>query len=156
MVEDPHQQHFPRKTHPTQKFIKHSENIMNKKLYMGVFDSMLVKYGAFIVGYGVLGIPVFGSKAQEYEQKVGSDASVMTRDYIRNSSLLINLAKAIGKLVISYKEIQNLAGYTTLIYEMKEVLADLDRGKFIRTQVVDKHVVLREDNINSINVGTTE
>jgi hypothetical protein len=39
---------------------------------------------------------------------------------------------------------------------MKEVLADLDRGKFIRTQVVDKHVVLREDNINSINVGTTE
>jgi ATP-binding cassette subfamily D (ALD) protein 3 len=43
----------------------------------------------------------------------------MTRDYIRNSSLLINLAKAIGKLVISYKEIQNLAGYTTLIYEMK-------------------------------------
>lgn len=80
----------------------------------------------------------------------------MTRDYIRNSSLLINLAKAIGKLVISYKEIQNLAGYTTLIYEMKEVLSDLDRGKFIRTQVVDKHVVQREDNINSINVGITE
>lgn len=129
---------------------------MNKKLYMGVFDSMLVKYGAFIVGYGVLGIPVFGSNAQEYEQKVGNDASKMTRDYIRNSSLLINLAKAIGKLVISYKEIQNLAGYTTLIYEMKEVLSDLDRGKFIRTQVVDKHIVQREDNINSINLGITE
>ncbi len=27
---------------------------------MGVFDSMLVKYGAFMVGYGVLGLPVFG------------------------------------------------------------------------------------------------
>ncbi len=37
---------------------------MNKKLYMGVFDSMLVKYGAFIVGYGVLGLPVFGSRAE--------------------------------------------------------------------------------------------
>jgi ATP-binding cassette subfamily D (ALD) protein 3 len=34
--------------------------MMNKKLYMGVFDSMLVKYGAFMVGYGVLGLPVFG------------------------------------------------------------------------------------------------
>jgi ATP-binding cassette subfamily D (ALD) protein 3 len=76
---------------------------MNKKLYMGVFDSMLVKYGAFLVGYGVLGIPVFGANSAEYMEKVGADASVMTQDYIRNSSLLINLAKAIGKLVISYK-----------------------------------------------------
>lgn len=76
---------------------------MNKKLFIGVFDSLLVKYGAFMVGYGVLGIPVFGSKSDQYMDKVGSDASLMTRDYIRNSSLLINLAKAIGKLVISYK-----------------------------------------------------
>jgi ATP-binding cassette, subfamily D (ALD), member 3 len=76
---------------------------MNKKLFIGVFDSLLVKYGAFMVGYGVLGIPVFGSNSDQYMDKVGSDASLMTRDYIRNSSLLINLAKAIGKLVISYK-----------------------------------------------------
>lgn len=40
--------------------IHNSENIMNKKLYMGVFDSMLVKYGAVMVGYAVLGLPVFG------------------------------------------------------------------------------------------------
>lgn len=46
-----------------QKFIKHSEGIMNKKLLMGVFDSMLVKYGAFMIGYGVLALPVFGSNA---------------------------------------------------------------------------------------------
>ncbi len=132
----------------TQKFIKHSEGIMNKKLYMGVFDSMLVKYGAFMVGYGVLGLPVFGPGAEEYNKNVGNDAGTLTRDYIRNSSLLINLAKAIGKLVISYKEIQNLAGYTTLIYEMKEVLEDLDQGKFVRTQVIDKHEVQKASSIN--------
>lgn len=103
MVKNQNQQHFPSKRNFIQKFIKHSENIMNKKLFMGVFDSMLVKYGAFIVGYGVLGLPVFGSGSEEYIKKVGTDASMMTRDYIRNSSLLINLAKAIGKLVISYK-----------------------------------------------------
>ena len=92
---------------------------MNKKLLMGVFDSMLVKYGAFIVGYGVLALPVFGSNSEQYNKNVGDDAATLTRDYIRNSSLLINLAKAIGKLVISYQQVQNLAGYTTLIYEMK-------------------------------------
>lgn len=103
MVKNQNQQYLSSKRNFIQKFIKHSENIMNKKLFMGVFDSMLVKYGAFIVGYGVLGLPVFGSGSEEYIKKVGKDASMMTRDYIRNSSLLINLAKAIGKLVISYK-----------------------------------------------------
>ena len=27
---------------------------------MGVFDSMLTKYGAVMVGYAVVGLPVFG------------------------------------------------------------------------------------------------
>lgn len=98
---------------------------MNKKLYMGVIDSMLVKYGAVMCGYAVLGLPVFGPGSKEYLAKVSTDPSVITRDYIRNSALLINLAKAIGRLVISYKEIQNLAGFTTVVYEMKTVLNDL-------------------------------
>ena len=54
---------------------------------------------------------------------------------MRNSSLLINLAKAIGRIVISYKEVQNLAGYTTLISEMEEVLDDLSKGKYKRVMV---------------------
>jgi len=36
---------------------------MNKKLFIGVFDSMMVKYGAVLVGYSVLGLPVFGPKS---------------------------------------------------------------------------------------------
>ena len=48
---------------------------------------------------------------------------------------MINLAKAIGRIVISYKEVQQLAGFTTLVYEMNEVLDDLKKGQFVRTQV---------------------
>lgn len=76
---------------------------MNKKLYMGVLDSMLVKYGAVMVGYAVLGLPVFGPGSEKYIASISTDTSAITQDYIRNSSLLINLAKAIGRLVISYK-----------------------------------------------------
>lgn len=54
---------------------------------------------------------------------------------MRNSSLLINLAKAIGRIVVSYKEIQSLAGFTTLIWEMDEVLKDLSKGKYKRVMV---------------------
>mgnify|MGYP006898467825 CR=1 FL=1 len=127
---------------------------------MGVFDSMLVKYGAVMVGYAVVGLPVFGPGAAEYLKKVGTDPSAITRDYVRNSSLLINLAKAIGRLVISYKEIQQLAGYTSLVYEMKEALSDLQSGSFQRKQVIhnkEKHVDIEKDvreNINKLNQGT--
>lgn len=72
---------------------------------MGIYDSMLVKYGAVMVGYGVLGIPVFGPNKERYLKKTGTDAARITKDYIRNSSLLINLAKAVGRIVVSYKEI---------------------------------------------------
>ena len=38
--------------------------------------------------------------------------------------------------MVSYKDVQNLAGYTALIHEMDEVLKDLNKGKFRRTQVI--------------------
>jgi ATP-binding cassette subfamily D (ALD) protein 3 len=72
---------------------------------MGIYDSMLVKYGAFMVGYTVIGLPVFGPRRHEYLKRVGNDPSKITKDYVRNSSLLINLAKAIGRMVVSYKDV---------------------------------------------------
>jgi ATP-binding cassette subfamily D (ALD) protein 3 len=90
---------------------------------------------------------------------INNDPSAITRDYVRNSSLLINLAKAIGRLVISYKEIQHLAGFTTLVYEMKEVLEDLEKGQFVRKQVQnDFNPILKEEEpkvqyINTMNKG---
>lgn len=107
------------------KLKNHIDGTLNKRFYMGIFDSMLVKYGAVMVGYTVIGLPVFGPRKEEYLRKYGNDKAKITKDYVRNSSLLINLAKAIGRIVISYKEVQSLAGYTSLIYEMEEVLNDL-------------------------------
>lgn len=84
-----------RVTDSFQNLINHSLSVTNKRLYMGCFDNFLVKYGAVLVGYSILGLPVFGAGSKEYLKKVGNDASAITRDYIRNSSLLINLAKVI-------------------------------------------------------------
>lgn len=96
---------------------------------------MLVKYGAVMIGYTVVGLPVFGPNSEKYLKERGENQATITKDYVRNSSLLINLAKAIGRLVVSYKEVQSLAGYTTLIHEMDEVLTDLGDGKYRRIMV---------------------
>jgi len=63
----------------------HIKRINNKKLYMGVADGMITKYGPTIIGYAILGLPVFGPGSKEYLARVGSDPSRITRDYIRNS-----------------------------------------------------------------------
>jgi ATP-binding cassette subfamily D (ALD) protein 3 len=31
---------------------------------MGIYDSMLVKYGAVMIGYTVIGLPVFGPRKE--------------------------------------------------------------------------------------------
>ena len=36
---------------------------------MGIFDSMLVKYGAVMVGYTIVGLPVFGPQSAAYLAK---------------------------------------------------------------------------------------
>ena len=114
------------------ELLNHVKYVLHKKFLMGIFDSMLVKYGAVMVGYAIVGLPVFGPNSKAYLASI-KDPSQITKDYVRNSSLLINLAKAIGRIVVSYKDVQNLAGYTTLIHELDEVLGDLKHGKFVRT-----------------------
>ena len=76
--------------------IQHTKGVYSKKFFMGVFDSMLVKYGAVMIGYTILGLPVFRMKSQSVQGSgKENDASLIAKDYIRNSSLLINLAKVI-------------------------------------------------------------
>jgi len=42
----------------------HVIDIIYKRLYMGFFDTFLVKYGISVVNYAVLGLPVFGGKSE--------------------------------------------------------------------------------------------
>jgi len=96
------------KKHINEKFTEltnHIKYVLHKRFLMGIFDSMLVKYGAVMVGYTVVGLPVFGPNSAAYLKSIENDPSRITKDYVRNSSLLINLAKAIGRIVVSYKDV---------------------------------------------------
>lgn len=139
------------------KLAAHINYVLNKRFFMGIFDSMLVKYGAVMVGYTVVGLPVFGPNSAEYLAKYGDDQAQITKDYVRNSSLLINLAKAIGRLVVSYKEVQSLAGYTTLIHEMDQVLTDLSQGRYKRVMVTQSgdSMARNEEAVASTRGGAT-
>ena len=115
---------------------KHINSVFIKRFFMGIFDAMLVRFGATIVGTILLGLPVFTGKFKRYEQKnKNQNAAEITKDYIQNSSLLINLAKAIGKIIVSYKDIQNLAGYTYLVNQLSDVIIDVKKKEFHKKQI---------------------
>jgi ATP-binding cassette subfamily D (ALD) protein 3 len=105
-----------------ERLYKHSSNIFKKQAWLGVIDSWLVKYGATMIGYAVVAGPVFGSIAIRKRHGEAVNTSQITGDYVRNSHILINLAKAIGQLIVLYKSITQLAGYTARVSELREVL----------------------------------
>ena len=74
------------------KLYWHVMNMINKRFYIGMFHYILVKYGAVMGGYATLGLPVFGPGRDEYIKRVGTDVVKITEDYMKNASLLINLA----------------------------------------------------------------
>lgn len=57
------------RSHINHKFYElhnHIKNVLFKRFMMGIFDSMLVKYGAVMTGYTVLGLPIFGPNKKRY------------------------------------------------------------------------------------------
>lgn len=115
---------------------KHTISTQTKRFFMGIFDSMLVKFGATIVGTIALALPVFFDRFQRYSSNNKTEnAAVITKDYIKNSTLVISLAKSIGKIIISYKDLQNLAGYLSSVNELDQVIKEINKGKYQRLQV---------------------
>lgn len=95
------------------ELVDHVNNIYEKKFFMGICDSMLVKYGAVIMGYTILGLPVFRGRGQYAAVTGGTNASTIARDYIRNSSLLINLAK-VHPLKLIFRLLEELLSLTRI------------------------------------------
>jgi ATP-binding cassette subfamily D (ALD) long-chain fatty acid import protein len=49
-------------------------------------------------------------------------------DFITNRRLLLSASDAFGRVMYSYKEITELAGYTSRVYELLEVFNDIKNG----------------------------
>lgn len=87
-----------------------------------VFDEYLVKYGSSITGYAILSLPVL-------EGRVGDKTTGdLTNDYVRNKQLLINLSKGSAQLIVLSNKITSLAGSTSRVAELLEMITQLDEA----------------------------
>lgn len=137
--------------------VAHLKRVFATRWRIGVIDAILVKYIATIVGYTVVSIPVFFSHTKLYKallptplsrKSSDSKASSVSKNggtadettsaseiaglYTRNSRLLLQLAGAIGRLVLAGKEINRMTGFCQRITKLRDVLDDLSRDGAVR------------------------
>jgi ABC-type uncharacterized transport system fused permease/ATPase subunit len=87
-----------------------------------VIEGLLVKYGSVMVGYAICAISAFSPEA------AAMSVADLTGLYIHQSRLLMDLAKAVGSLIMTYKTVASLAGFTHRVSELESNLATIERA----------------------------
>jgi ATP-binding cassette subfamily D (ALD) protein 3 len=87
-----------------------------------IYDGLLVKYGSVMVGYAVCAIANFSKEASKL------NSGELTGLYLHTSRLLVDLAKAIGQLILTYKTVANIAGFTHRICELDSNIASIEKA----------------------------
>jgi hypothetical protein len=86
------------------------------------------------MGYSIVALPVFSRSTVNNALYPAVSASASARDFICNTQLLVNLAPAIGQLVLLYKKILSLARYTSRVFELFEILDGLNNPSRIKVR----------------------
>jgi len=116
-----------------QRLIRHVNYVYKKKIFHGMLEGMVIKYWSSVQGLLICAIPVFwaanlGRLGGRFGS--GSDLSSRTEDYVRNRRYLISLAEAIGRILYSYKEVTELAGFTQRVSVLLQVFTDVQNGRY--------------------------
>jgi ATP-binding cassette subfamily D (ALD) long-chain fatty acid import protein len=106
--------------------------ILRRKFYHGIMEDFVVKYFWGALGLLLCSIPVFFKVPGAVGGGGGRDT---TESFITSRRLLLASSDAFGRLMFSYKEVSQLAGYTSRVSMLLEVLADLRRGHFEKALV---------------------
>ncbi|BGP27281.1 peroxisomal ABC transporter [Rhodotorula toruloides] len=129
------------------RLIKHVNSIYKMRILYGMTEDMVVKYLWSAAGYCLISIPVFFPKARKLaaaaagtssetkdpaKQKGGDGLSISqrTENYISNRRLLLSLADAGGRLMLSWKDLSELAGSTSRVYTLLSTLHDLSTSTY--------------------------
>lgn len=114
------------------RLVEHLRKSMQFRFSMGVVDNIVAKYLATVVGYFVVSRPFLDLG---HPRHLNSSHSEIMEDYYKSGRMLVNLATAVGRLVLAGRELTRLAGFTSRVTDLITVLQDLNEGNYTRTMV---------------------
>lgn len=128
--------------------IKYVNRILRSKLYHGMLEDFIIKYFWGALGLALCAIPVF-FKVPGANSIVVSDRA---QSFVTNRRLLLSSSDAFGRIMFSYKEIAQLAGYTARVTSLIDVMEDVNNGKYDKLLVSESNSLLL-DKQGTVTLG---
>ncbi|KAF2141319.1 uncharacterized protein K452DRAFT_272077 [Aplosporella prunicola CBS 121167] len=106
--------------------IKHVNRILRRRFYHGVMEDFVIKYFWGALGLMLCSVPVFF----KIPGVGGSNMGDRTESFVTNRRMLLSSSDAFGRVMFSYKEITELAGYTSRVSTLLDVMEEVQAGHF--------------------------
>ncbi|KAM5532194.1 hypothetical protein V8D89_014150 [Ganoderma adspersum] len=111
--------------------IKHENRVLRRRWWHGCVEEGIIKWlwGSF--GLCICAIPVFF----KLPGAAALDMGGRTEGFVTNRRLLLAASDAVGRVMYSYKDLSELAGYTTRVALLLETMDDVRKSKFEKALV---------------------
>ncbi|KAG5728570.1 ATP-binding cassette sub-family D member 2 [Termitomyces sp. T112] len=110
--------------------LRHETNVLTRRWWFGCVEEGVIKWLWGAYGLVLCSIPVFlklpGTRL---------DLGGRTEDFVTNRRLLLSSSDAFGRVMYSYKDLSELAGYTARVSLLLDTMKDVRRGKFEKALV---------------------
>ncbi|KAL9132108.1 MAG: hypothetical protein Q9217_000144 [Psora testacea] len=106
--------------------IKHVNHILRRRLYHGMMEDFVIKYFWGALGLMLCSVPVFFKIPGQQLRGMGD----RTESFVTNRRMLLSSSDAVGRVMFSYKEVTELAGYTSRVATLLNVMDDIEASRF--------------------------
>eukprot|EP01129_Flabellula_baltica_P003178 TRINITY_DN12998_c0_g1_i1.p1 TRINITY_DN12998_c0_g1~~TRINITY_DN12998_c0_g1_i1.p1 ORF type:complete len:706 (-),score=131.34 TRINITY_DN12998_c0_g1_i1:1041-3158(-) len=113
------------------KLIDQKNLLYRVRIFYNTIEDLFMKYVWSATGLVMVAIPSFFY--EEASNLTGGDAiTSRTEEYITVKKLLLSGSEAIERIMLAYKDITELAGYTSRVHEMITVYKDIKEKKYMK------------------------
>ncbi|KAF7975760.1 hypothetical protein HWV62_44407 [Athelia sp. TMB] len=111
--------------------VQHENKVLRRSWWFGCVEEGIIKWlwGSF--GLVVCAIPVFFKLPGISSLDLGG----RTEGFVTNRRLLLSASDAFGRVMYSYKDLSELAGYTARVSSLLDSMADVRKGKYEKALV---------------------
>ncbi|KAJ2519613.1 ATP-binding cassette long-chain fatty acid transporter pxa2 [Coemansia sp. RSA 2049] len=124
------------------RLVRHVNRVFRLNVFYGMLEDFVVKYFWGAAGLVACAVPVFAERLPGAKRAAelaltanGANLGDRTRDFITNRRLLLSGSDALGRMMYSYKEIVEMAGYAERVTDLLTVLDDVSEGRFVKAKV---------------------
>jgi len=113
--------------------IKHVNFILRRRFYHNLMEDYIIKYVWGALGLILCSVPVFVKLPGQMQVLV--NMGDRTETFVTNRRMLTSASDAFGRIMFSIKDVMELAGYTSRVSTLLDVMDDIAAEKYKKNLV---------------------